>query len=392
MKRAWIQNILIALLAVILLGALVYFVLNPGRSISSEACRNIVVEVSSRGSSSPRFLTEQQVIDELSRRGLRLKGQQLDSIDLRRIERSLTELGIYDKVSAYVAPATHSVKIHLEEKNPYFLVIDDRGASYYVTEGRGIIKGSTHFASYLPLVTGTLSEQYARQEVYDLFCTLQADSYYRDYYGQLQVSPQRGIVMIPRVGTTELILGKGGNWAEKLRKWRIFAASVLPRRGMNAFSYVKLDYEGQVVAAERYPALEEELDEEGERRSPSVSPQQPRAAASPQAVAPAPHKAEPKKDEVKKAEPHKAEPKKEAKKEAKKEPRKEPKKDAKPERKKDSAPKQQAAKAEPRKAEPKKSPAAAPAKKAPSKEPKKPSAEPHPKHSKQKPTAKQPKH
>lgn len=364
MKRAWIQNILIALLALVLLGALVYFVLNPGRSISSEACRNIVVEVSSRGSSSPRFLTEQQVIDELSRRGLRLKGQKLDSIDLRRIERSLTELGIYDKVSAYVAPATHSVKIRLEEKNPYFLVIDDRGASYYVTEGRGIIKGSTHFASYLPLVTGTLSEQYARQEVYDLFCTLQADSYYRDYYGQLQVSPQRGIVMIPRVGTTELILGKGGNWAEKLRKWRIFAASVLPRRGMNAFSYVKLDYEGQVVAAERYPALEEELDEEGERRSPSVSPQQPRAAASPQAVAPAPHKAEPKKGEVKKAEPHKAEPKKEAKKEAKKEPRKEPKK----------------------------SPAAAPAKKAPSKESKKPSREPHPKHSKQKPTAKQPKH
>ena len=392
MKRAWIQNILIALLAVVLLGALVYFVLNPGRSISSEACRNIVVEVSSRGSSSPRFLTQQQVIDELSRRGLRLKGQKLDSIDLRRIERSLTELGIYDKVSAYVAPATHSVKIHLEEKNPYFLVIDDRGASYYVTEGRGIIKGSTHFASYLPLVTGTLSEQYARQEVYDLFCTLQADSYYRDYYGQLQVSPQRGIVMIPRVGTTELILGKGGNWAEKLRKWRIFAASVLPRRGMNAFSYVKLDYEGQVVAAERYPALEEELDEEGERRSPSVSLQQPRATTPTQVVAPPPHKAEPKKDEDKKAEPHKAEPKKEAKKEAKKEPRKEPKKDAKPERKKDSAPKQQAAKAEPRKAEPKKSPAAAPAKKAPSKEPKKPSAEPHPKHSKQKPTAKQPKH
>lgn len=377
MKRAWIQNILIALLAVVLLGALIYFVLNPGRSISSEACRNIVVEVSSRGSSSPRFLTEQQVIDELSRRGLHLKGQKLDSIDLRRIERSLTELGIYDKVSAYVAPATHSVKIRLEEKNPYFLVIDDRGTSYYVTEGRGIIKGSTHFASYLPLVTGTLSEQYARQEVYDLFCTLQADSYYRDYYGQLQVSPQRGIVMIPRVGTTELILGKGGNWAEKLRKWRIFAASVLPRRGMNAFSYVKLDYEGQVVAAERYPALEEELDEEGERRSPSVSLQQPSTAASPQAVAPPPHKAEPKK---------------EAKKDPQKEPRKEPKKEAKPERKKDSAPKQQSAKAEPRKAEPKKSPAAAPAKKAPSKEPKKPSAEPHPKHSKQKPTAKQPKH
>lgn len=392
MKRAWIQNILIALLAVVLLGALVYFVLNPGPSISSEACRNIVVEVSSRGSSSPRFLTQQQVINELSRRGLRLKGQKLDSIDLRRIERSLTELGIYDKVSAYVAPATHSVKIRLEEKNPYFLVIDDRGASYYVTEGRGIIKGSTHFASYLPLVTGTLSEQYARQEVYDLFCTLQADSYYRDYYGQLQVSPQRGIVMIPRVGTTELILGKGGNWAEKLRKWRIFAASVLPRRGMNAFSYVKLDYEGQVVAAERYPALEEELDEEGERRSPSASPQQPSTATSPQAVAPPPHKAEPKKGEVKKAEPHKTEPKKEAKKEAKKEPRKELKKDVKPERKKDSAPKQQSAKAEPRKAEPKKSPAAAPAKKAPSKEPKKPSAEPHPKHSKQKPTAKQPKH
>ena len=92
MKRAWIQNILIALLAVVLLGALVYFVLNPGPSISSEACRNIVVEVSSRGASSPRFLTEQQVIDELSRPGPRLKGKKLCCIDLLHHQRSLHDL------------------------------------------------------------------------------------------------------------------------------------------------------------------------------------------------------------------------------------------------------------------------------------------------------------
>ena len=93
---------------------------------------------------------------------------------------------------------------------------------------------------------------------------LRDDPYFTDYFGQIYVDPAEGIVLIPRIGTTRVIIGQGGNWAAKLRKWRIFAESVLPKRGMNAFTYVHLDYGDQIVARSRYAPEGETFDEEGE--------------------------------------------------------------------------------------------------------------------------------
>ena len=123
---------------------------------------------------------------------------------------------------------------------------------------------------------------------------LREDPYFTDYFGQVYVDETDGIVLIPRIGTTRVIMGRESNWSEKLRKWRIFAESVLPKRGMNAFSYVNLDYGTQIIARSRYAPEGETFDEEGEvvtaptpEPAPAPAPK-PTPAATP--VAPAPKK------------------------------------------------------------------------------------------------------
>ena len=200
------------------------------------------------------------------------------------------------------------------------------------------------FAAYLPIVSGAVDLKMATGPVYDLMTALREDPYFTDYFGQVYVDEADGIVLIPRIGTTRVIMGRQSNWSEKLRKWRIFAESVLPKRGMNAFSYVNLDYGTQIIARSRYAPEGETFDEEGEvvaaptpEHAPAPAPK-PTPAATP--VAPAPKKpADTEKPREKAKEAPKDKPKdkpaskpgdkaKTDKKEPKKDPKKDPKKPA----------------------------------------------------------------
>lgn len=326
---SWIRKLLITLLALGLLGAIVYFALTATSGSEGTKCQRVEITLSNDTGGEALFLSPSQIQEDLTQRGIILKGKLLDSIELRPIEARLKALGVYEEIAVYKAPATQSIQIRLREKTPLFLVLDDKGNSYYVTEGRGQVKAAARFATYLPIVTGTLTSDYALQQVYDLVQALKADSYFNDYYGQIEVRPGEGISIIPRLGQTRIILGNRDNWAEKLRKWKIFASSVLQKRGMNAFSYVKLDYKGQVVAADRYPSLEEELDEEGERRpiQPIATPPSSSTSTALKQEAPAESKTPAKPAEKPSSKPtHKAEPSTSPKIDAKKEPKKEPKK------------------------------------------------------------------
>ena len=156
------------------------------------------------------------------------------------------------------------MQIRLTEKHPLYIVQEASGKSYYVTQGKGTITVNPTFAAYLPIVSGAVDLKMATGPVYDLMTALREDPYFTDYFGQVYVDETDGIVLIPRIGTTRVIMGRESNWSEKLRKWRIFAESVLPKRGMNAFSYVNLDYGTQIIARSRYAPEGETFDEEGE--------------------------------------------------------------------------------------------------------------------------------
>ena len=286
MKRGrLIRNMAVGLLAVGLLVVFVYlFVSSPSRRNADGRCGGVVVRIDAHQGGEPLFLSPDGIVDELTRHGIVLKGRPLDSIDLRGIEKTLSSLSVYEQVEAFVSPSSATLQIRLKEKHPLFIVQDRTGKSHYVTEGRGTISVRQGFATYLPVVSGDLDLKYATSDVYDLMAVLRRDSDLVDYFGQVYVDASDGIVLIPRIGHTRVVIGKTTDWEEKLRKWRIFASSVLPRRGMNAFAYVNLDYAGQVVARDRYGVQGFGRDEEGELvRLDAVA-----VSAEPAAPAPAP--------------------------------------------------------------------------------------------------------
>lgn len=263
-NRALVRNLLLLLLSVTLIGGIAYLLIRSPRVTSTDRCQAVTIEVKTETGGEPLFLTGERITDELARRGIQLRGKRLDSIDLRKIERTLLSMPIYKRAEAFIAPSSSSVQIRLTEKHPLYIVQEASGKSYYVTQGKGTITVNPTFAAYLPIVSGAVDLKMATGPVYDLMAALREDPYFTDYFGQVYVDETDGIVLIPRIGTTRVIMGRESNWSEKLRKWRIFAESVLPKRGMNAFSYVNLDYGKQIIARSRYAPEGETFDEEGE--------------------------------------------------------------------------------------------------------------------------------
>ena len=286
-NRALVRNLLLLLLSVALIGGIAYLLIRSPRVTSTDRCEAVTVEIKTEAGGEPLFLTGDRITDELARRGIQLRGKRLDSIDLRKIERTLLSMPIYKRAEAFIAPSSSSVQIRLTEKHPLYIVQEPSGKSYYVTQGKGTITVNPTFAAYLPIVSGAVDLKMATGPVYDLMAALREDPYFTDYFGQVYVDETDGIVLIPRIGTTRVIMGRESNWSEKLRKWRIFAESVLPKRGMNAFSYVNLDYGTQIIACSRYVPEGETFDEEGEVvTAPTPSPKPTPAVTA----APAPKK------------------------------------------------------------------------------------------------------
>lgn len=292
-NRAFVRNLLLLLLSVALIGGIAYLLIRSPRVTSTDRCEAVTVEVKTETGGEPLFLTGDRITDELARRGIQLRGKRLDSIDLRKIERTLLSMPIYKRAEAFIAPSSSSVQIRLTEKHPLYIVQEASGKSYYVTQGKGTITVNPTFAAYLPIVSGAVDLKMATGPVYDLMTALREDPYFTDYFGQVYVDETDGIVLIPRIGTTRVIMGRESNWSEKLRKWRIFAESVLPKRGMNAFSYVNLDYGTQIIACSRYAPEGETFDEEGEviaAPTPAPTPTPSPKPAPAVTAAPAPKK------------------------------------------------------------------------------------------------------
>jgi len=292
-NRVLVRNLLLLLLSVALIGGIAYLLIRSPRVTSTDRCEAVTVEVKTEAGGEPLFLTGDRIIDELARRGIQLRGKRLDSIDLRKIERTLLSMPIYKRAEAFIAPSSSSVQIRLTEKHPLYIVQEASGKSYYVTQGKGTITVNPTFAAYLPIVSGAVDLKMATGPVYDLMAALREDPYFTDYFGQVYVDETDGIVLIPRIGTTRVIMGRESNWSEKLRKWRIFAESVLPKRGMNAFSYVNLDYGKQIIARSRYAPEGETFDEEGEviaAPTPAPAPAPAPKPAPAVSAAPAPKK------------------------------------------------------------------------------------------------------
>ena len=123
--------------------------------------------------------------------------------------------------------------------------------SFYVDKDRKIMPISSSFAVYVPIATGVIDEEFAKNELYDFAMFLRNNPDWDAWIEQIVVKTNNEVELIPRAGDFRIIMGNLEDYPSKLNKFVRFVDGGLNVVGWNRYSEINLKYDNQVVCTRK---------------------------------------------------------------------------------------------------------------------------------------------
>ena len=195
------------------------------------------------------LIDEEMVIGVLQEHSIDPVGLPLEDIDPEKIEATLMLHPLVGKVQCYKTGGD-LLRINLSSKVPLVRVINNRGNDFYV-DSKGEILSQHSLAVQLPVATGYIDRQFAANELLQVVRALDCSEFWKAQVEQINVTKDRQIELVPRVGDHLLILGTADNVESKLERLMNFYEKGLDNVGWNKYRSISVAYEGQVVCKQR---------------------------------------------------------------------------------------------------------------------------------------------
>lgn len=228
-------------------------------------CEKVSIDIADESTNG--FLTASDIRQRLQDAQLYPYRQPMEKVNTRAIEEKL-------KSSAFVRTAEcyktndGQVKITLTQRLP-ILRIKTAGDDYYIDDNDKIMRPSGHYTSDLIIATGYISQWYARNYISHLAQAIMNSELWRNQIEQINVLPDHGIELVPRVGNHVIYIGQlpesryisrrrqlvteyVDRKLERLRKFYKYGLSVA---GWNKYSYINLEFDNQIICKRhKHPA------------------------------------------------------------------------------------------------------------------------------------------
>lgn len=238
-----LTTIVLILLAGYILFATIAFCNKP----VDQVCKGVHLEM--RDSLETGYLTMSDILILLAKNDLNPTGRLIDEVSCRAIEEDLNKSPLIRNSECYKTIDGYVV-VEVECRKPILRVIAENGDSYYLDE-EGEIIDHIGKSVYLPVATGHISREFAREELHTLAQFLCADELWNAQVEQIYVTPKQEIELIPRVGDHVIVLGRPGNYAYKFSKLHTFYEKGLSKVGWDRYSRINIDYNNQVVGTKK---------------------------------------------------------------------------------------------------------------------------------------------
>lgn len=184
----------------------------------------------------------------------------VEDIEARELEALLKADKRIKKVEVFI-DSDNKLNVWIVQKQPIVRVMDGSNRSYYLDEDGDQVPIVEKSAIRVPLATGHF-ELYQEEkfksgkpgklkEVYEVSKAIFADTFLTALVEQIDVKEDGEILLIPKIGRQEIVLGDASNLEEKFDNLKIMYKEGLPREGWRKFNVLKLNYKGQVVAEKR---------------------------------------------------------------------------------------------------------------------------------------------
>lgn len=248
------------------------------------------------------FLSAQEIKKILQRKNLYPAGQPMSGINPRSIEETLKTSSFVRTAQCYKTQDGH-VNISITQRLPVVRIKDNSGNDYYVDEKGGIMPNSK-YVSDLIIATGDITQDFACNYLTHLTTTIMDDALWRNQIVQINVLPDQGVELVPRVGEHIIFIGylpqekdadkrKDGiheYLSNKLNRLEKFYRYGLSQVGWNKYHYISLEFDNQIICkknvtetavaptppAESAPQTEQPVTPtEGELQQPETTPPPP---------------------------------------------------------------------------------------------------------------------
>ncbi|MDR1372799.1 MAG: hypothetical protein LBJ17_06755 [Dysgonamonadaceae bacterium] len=215
---------------------------------TADVCKQVKIEVAN--ASERPFISDEEVLTMLKKRGLSPKGKALKQINTAKIEEKLLENKIIRKVECFKT-IDGTVKVKIYQRTPFMRIFAVDNGSFYVDKDRNIIPVMGIYPAYVPVVSGFISEEFAKKELFDFVKFIQNDDFWNSQIAQIFVAQNGDIELTPKVGNHQIILGQLSDYHKNLKKLRTFYDKGLNKIGWNKYSVINLKYKNQVVCSRK---------------------------------------------------------------------------------------------------------------------------------------------
>ena len=206
------------------------------------------------------FVTDAQVIAELSNFEGGILGKPMDDINMQLFENKLNTNDHINNAEVY-STIDGVVHVKLQQRRPIIRLICENGAQLYLDNDGMIIPMSEKYSAPVLLANGFIPEPQKEfrsvrdnseadqvlNNVYQLGAWLSTKDFWLEMIQQVYVDHNGDMILITRVGDHKIILGDSQDLDEKFEKLMAFYKKGLNRTGWNLYSDINLKYHDQVV-------------------------------------------------------------------------------------------------------------------------------------------------
>ncbi|MBQ4462150.1 MAG: cell division protein FtsQ [Bacteroidaceae bacterium] len=242
-----LKIILQVLLLVALITYLVFALFKTDDQSKITVCSQI--EITVKDSAQFDYITSSNVKMLLKSAKMYPQGERISRIDCKAIEAVLLRQPYINTANCYKTP-NGKVIIEATQKKPIVRIMSNNGEDYYLDHNGFVLSSKGHPADIV-IATGNIDRKLAKKEILELANIIQEDNFWDCQIEQINVTANREIQLIPRVGDHIVLLGKGENLEEKLTRLKQFYKKILGKVGWDRYSMINLEFDNQIICTNK---------------------------------------------------------------------------------------------------------------------------------------------
>ncbi len=234
----------------ILIAGLIILLAFSARETAGIKCSQIAVKYS--GSEVIR-LSERDIIHLARSGGEQIIGEKMEKINTEAIEKAVAKSGAILKADAYktyirdTAGLRGVVTIKVRHRVPVLRIFSSQG-NYYMDKEGYRIPVSVNYAAEVPVATGNISADMARDELLPFVDFIQHNKFWKAQIKQIHVNGAGELILSTLVGNQLIEFGTTENMEKKFRNLRAFYEQVLKDYNWKKYNRIILKFDNQVIA------------------------------------------------------------------------------------------------------------------------------------------------